>query len=357
MTTLLTHSELLSFAKAAVAAPSADNHHHFELVYAEDALLIFATAEFRSAPFHRRILDLISFGAVAENLVVRAAALGYRAVVTTFPAARDESPVARIDLQRSEARLSPLNASIDTRHTNRRLRFSGPKLINADLDAIAGLIEDLPDVQLTFVERGPARSALLRLIRIAEAERFNTPALHEELFSAVRFDVGWKASVDEGLPPAALGVEPGMRLAFERLAHWPTMNVLRKLGVHQVLGFRAGSLPCRTAPHIGVLYTRSSLPAGAMPAGRALQRIWLDAERRKLAFQPLAASALLALPEYLEVPESTGETLRKGWEALSPLTPVIVFRMGRAKPLARRAGRRGALEHVRSGAAAGRVSS
>jgi hypothetical protein len=176
-------------------------------------------------------------------------------------------------------------------------------------------------------------------VRRAETERFAVRSLHDDLFAAVRFDVGWKASAEEGLPPAALGVEPGVRWAFARLRDWPVMKALNLAGMHHFLGFRAASLPCRLAPHVGVLTTSLAPEPGSLVVGRALERVWLEAARRGLAFQPLAGAALLALPGYEAVRPATGQRLRQQWGSLTAETPLMVFRMGRATPPAVRSGR------------------
>jgi hypothetical protein len=118
------------------------------------------------------------------------------------------------------------------------------------------------------------------------------------------------------------------------------MNALRHVGLHYLLGFRAGYLPCRLAPHCGVLTTRLPLDQGAICAGRALERVWLTAQSAGLAFQPLVGSALLALPEYTDVPVHTGDRLRRGWRELTAETPMVVFRMGYAKRPSVRTSRR-----------------
>src|SRR4029453_6087419 len=146
-----------------------------------------------------------------------------------------------------------------------------------------------------------------------------------------RFDVGWNASAEEGLPPGALGVEPGVRWAFAQLRRWPLMNALRHVGFHHALGFIAAYLPCRLAPHSGVLTTSLHVERGAISVGMALERLWLEAENRGLALQPFCACALLALSDYRAVPQATGERLRQGWRALTNETPVMAFRLGYAK--------------------------
>lgn len=320
-------------------APSADNRHYFNVRTSPDCILLFGTDAYLAAPYHRRILSLISFGAVAENMTIRAARLGYRAELRWLPDAARPSLVAELRLTKGTVAESELDAAIPGRHTNRRILFSGPRLSEAELARFSQRLDGIEGVRLAFFDSGRQRAKLLRLIWIAEAERFNTRTLHQDLFASVRFDVGWHASAEEGLPPAALGVERGLRWAFAQLRHWPVMNALRHIGFHHALGFRAGYLPCRLAPHCGVLTTRLPIERGALSAGRALERVWLEAQSGGLAFQPLVGSALLALPQYTDVPEVTGERLRKGWKELTDETPMMVFRLGRANPPATRTSR------------------
>lgn len=320
-------------------APSADNRHCFKFQPSGTAIGLYGGEDYVHAPFHRRVLNRISLGAVVENMVIRAHRLGYDADPVWHPDPTDPALVAEVRLTPGAVRDSGLDAAIATRHTNRRVLFAGPRLSDEALATIISSISDIPGVRLTFCDAGPQRATLLRLVRLAETERFRVRELHSDLFSAVRFDVGWRSSAPEGLPPVALGVEPGMRWAFAQLRHWPLMRVLGLFGLHHVLGLRAAWLPCRLAPHLGVLTVDSPLEPGTISVGRALQRVWLTAEKEGLAFQPLAGAALLALAGYYAVRTVTQERLGAGWSTLTTSTPLMVFRLGVADPVNGRAGR------------------
>jgi hypothetical protein len=326
--------------EAGVLAPSADNRHCFEVSVVSQGLQLLGNAAFLDASFHRRHLGLLSIGAVVENMTTRAAALGYDATATFFPDASRPAVLVDLRLSKTEASSTGRDEVIVGRHTNRRLVFSGPRLSDAELQEFNEALRGVEGVTLAFFDKGSRRRALLRIIQIAEAERFNNRALHEDLFASLRFDAGWHSTVDEGLPPAALAIEPGARMAFAQLRHWPLMNSLRRVGVHRMLGFRAATLPCRLAPHLGLITTSLARERGAVAAGMVLERVWLEAERRGLALQPFAASSLLALPDYGHVPAALGERLRSEWMALTSDTPMMVFRLGRAPRPAIRTARR-----------------
>ena len=59
-------------------------------------------------------------------------------------------------------------------------------------------VSKVTDVNLLWLDDVGLRKKTLRLIRIAETERFRSRELHHELFSAVRFEAGWRTPTPEG---------------------------------------------------------------------------------------------------------------------------------------------------------------
>lgn len=324
---------------AAIQAPSADNRHLFELELAGDEIRMWARPEFLEAPFHRRMLCLLGFGAAAENMLVRAAALGLAGEPLWWPESSEPGLIVRLPLSPTGQSASPLDPAIEKRHTNRRVRFSGPKLGGEQQAALVRLTESL-GVRLHWLDAPERRKAALNLLRTAEGERFRNQALHADLFGSIRFEAGWRTPCAEGLAPGTLEVEPPMRPMFAALRHWNVMRAANVIGASVSLALRAADLPCRLAPHLCALSTALPIEQGALAAGRALERAWLQATSLGLAFQPFAAPALLALDGYREVSASVRERLQRGWAGLvAGDTPFIVFRMGHAPAPAMRSGR------------------
>lgn len=336
---LLTPDRLLSLAAAAVAAPSADNEHVFRLAAQGDRLLLWATPELAHAERARRILGLISIGAVAENLMLRARRLGMRLEPRWQLARGDGAPLADFHVQEAPPTDDPLERAIEQRHTNRRLRFRGPALAPPEQRAIEAEAASA-GASLAWLDEPSRRAPALRLIRLAEAERFRNPALHRELFGSIRFDVGWRDSAERGLPPASLELPAFERPAFALLRHWSVQRIANLAGTHRFIGFRAAYVPCRLAPHLCAITADGDSESAALAAGRALQRAWLRATTLGLAFQVFAASALYALPGMDDIPAALARELAEGWERMLPgRRPYVVFRMGHADPVTIRSGR------------------
>jgi len=329
-----------SIIEAGVLAPSADNRHLLRFQIGESGILVRGDAEFERAPFHRRVLALISLGAVVENMTLRAASLGFHAEVIGADHGFSGSQLAELRLSPAPARASALEAAIPMRHTNRRAVYRGPELsgeqqrqMTEDAGAVAG-------VRMLWLDAPELRREALRLVTIAETERFRSQPLHADLFSSVRFDVGWRSTALEGLPPGALEIEAPMRPLFKTLRHWSVMRVLAVLGVPGAIGLRGAYGPCWTAPHLCALATSLDLERGAVAVGRALERIWLRATSFGFAFQPFAGSTLLALEDYRDVREGVRRRLASGWARLCPdALPLMVFRIGHARVPSVRSGR------------------
>ena len=339
---MLSPAQSESIVEAGILAPSADNRHLLRFQIGELAIVIRGSSEFDKAPFHRRVLALVSLGAVVENMILRAATLGFEAEVMepddAFPSAR----LAELRFKPALPQSSALAAAIPLRHTNRRALYRGPPLSSEQMEQLAKEVGAIAGVRLLWLDAPELRRQALRLVTIAESERFRSEPLHGDLFSSIRFDVGWHSTVPEGLPPGALEVEPPMRPFFKALRHWRAMRALAGLGVHRLVGLRAAYLPCRTAPHVCALATSLDLDRGAVAVGRALERIWLRTTCYGLAFQPLAGATLLALEGYRDVDECVRRRLASGWSRLcADALPLMVFRIGHARPPAVRSGRPG----------------
>lgn len=326
---------------SAVLAPSADNQHRIRFRVDGDTIHIRYT-EFLPQGGYKRVLALLSLGAVIENLAIAASRFGLGAQTTFEPDSMQRGLAVQVCLNPGGA-VDPLWQTIPLRHTNRRLRFRGPQMNDLELRDLDAAVHAYPSTRLVWLDEPEWRKKALSLMRRAETERFHNRILHEELFSAIRFNVGWKASCPEGLPPGALAVEAPMRPLFALLRHWPVMRLANLLGAHHILGMRACYLPCRFTPNLGLLAVENTDNQSVVDAGRSFQRLWLALTKQGRVLQPMPASALYALDgvQAESIPPLLQLKLNQGWRARLPThTALVLFRIGLAKPVAIKAARR-----------------
>lgn len=328
--------------QSAIQAPSADNRHPLRFLLGEQSILVqHAQTEWDESGY-KRVLALLSLGALAENLAIAASRFSIAAAFNLLPDSHQPELALRISLQPDAAQTDPLWQFIPLRHTSRRVWFRGSPLNANELAQLETAVSTQPACQLHWLDAAPERKHALALMRRAETARFHNRLLHEELFSAIRFDIGWRRTCEEGLPPGALGIEPPLRGLFALLRHWPVMRLANRVGAHHLLGLRACDLPCRLAPNLGLLAVKNTDNPSVFAAGRAFQRLWLTATQQGRVLQPMPASALYALAgvEAEGIPTELHRSLAAGWQArLGAVTPLMLFRMGRANPSPITAGR------------------
>lgn len=337
---------------AGILAPSAENVHYLRFQVLDDGVRLIATdhASWAEHP-HRRMLALMAYGAVIENMALRSAALGFSLATTLRQNAGEPQVFADLQWTATVAPPDPLNAEIESRHTNRRF-YRRAAVPDQALHLMVAAASEVSGAKLLWLNDAARRRPALKAIRIAETERFRQRALHAELFGAVRFELGWNDSCDEWLPPAVLQVEPPMRIPFALLRHWGVMRIANGLGVHHALGLRAGYLPCALAPHIGLIVASGDAgDAANFQAGRAFQRTWLAAASLGLALQPMAAATALVRQAPGNGWVSAGvktelQRLLSAVCAAQPAVPYMLFRLGRSTAPSSVTGRRPVTDYI-----------
>lgn len=328
--------------RAGVAAPSADNSQPWLFRWQGDQLhLGIDPSRSGGVSDARYVLSDLAIGACLENMLIQGAAQGYEAEITLFPSGNDLWPV-RFDWRPAETADAALAEVIAERHTDRRFPWRGP--CTAEDRARLAAQAQRADADIQWFTSKPDRRRALRILHQAEALRFKSPRLHAELFSTLRFDVGWRDSAQEGLPPAALAVESPARPLFQALRNPRFMAAFNRLGAASVLGLRSARLPARLSPGLCLLTVNGKRRRDVINAGRALERVWLQATRDGLALQPFAAAGVMALGFLRIEPalEPALGRLRGAMQALCPSAHGMLFlRMGRrASPVGARSGRR-----------------
>lgn len=333
----LTDEQLEFVLQSAILAPSADNLHRVRFKRDGDALSILSSEQgLPRQDSYRLVLDLLSLGAVVENVATAAGRFGFGTAASLLPEPSSPRLLTQIRFEQrdSDPDSTPLWPAIALRHSNRSLRFRGPALSGDERMRLARAIECFPDCSLDWLDQPERRRSVLDLMHRAESERFRNRLLHQEMFSSIRFEAGWRSSTTEGLPPGALGIEPPLQPFFRMLRHWPILRAANALGAHRMLGFRAAALPSRIAPDLALLAVKSLDNRSLFDAGRVLQRTWLGLTQMGRVAQPLPAAALYALPSASHdgIPHHLQLHLANRWRhELPDAIPVMVLRIGRAR--------------------------
>lgn len=287
---------LNTILNAAIAAPSADNSQPWNYETSGDNLNLFIDKK-RSGSISdaRYVLSDLALGAVIENISIQASALGMDARINLLPDIKTEPLwVAQISFIQATVNDVHLAEAIPGRYTERRIKLKG-NIPDTFKEKVIQQAEEYPEIKFQWLDNKSKYKTALKALLKAESLRFKNEHLHKELFSSICFETGLGGICKEGLSPKFLAVEPPLWPVFSSLRHWPVMKALNNIGMANMLGFRSAVLPARLSAGVAVLSVKSKDRTAILQAGRALEKIWLQATSEGLSVQPFAAPGVLSL--------------------------------------------------------------
>jgi len=358
-------AELRFLAEAAHRAPSAGNAQPWWFAAEMNALCIHhdRSRDTRMAPYGR-FPSFLALGAAAENAVLAAATLGYRATVSLEEAG--DHAVARVALG-DRGKVAPeaaaaLEAAL-ARTTNRRrsaARRPLPEGARERLQAAAG------PASLRLFTEPEALTKLGAILGRVDRGRWVEETLHEEIIKELRRDRSDALATGDGLELASLELPPADAAGLAVLVHRRHLDAIR--AVDGGLGLATGSVDDLAASDaFAVLEGGLGDEEAAetwLAGGRIVARVWTAANALGLAVHPHAAPFLFRRQEDARtaptrVPPLEGtvdgwlEEARRDFREFIPrvpnVIPLLAFRLTAAPPATARAFRRPLAEVLRSG--------
>ena len=301
-------AEIARIVEHAVLAPSGGNvqpwHFHWD---GERLWVSLDAVRARSVLDGRGSAALLALGAAVENAVIAAAAEGYAATVEPFALGEASDVVAAISFACSDAAslqpLAALAALVRERATERRL---GPRqtVARADLDAIAAAArEHGADIQL---RTEPAALAEVgRIVGVADRIRVLCAETNAEVAGELRWTAQEAVRTRDGIMVSSVVRSASARAAIRLVMRPDVAAFLRETGAGSRLEVQART-SFAAASAAGLLTLATATRPARLAGGRAMQRAWLAATARGLAFQP--TSVLLGQLELLDDPRSPDYT-------------------------------------------------
>ncbi len=283
---------VMEVVRAATLAPSPGNNQPWKWYYDGGLLYLFHDiARSESLGDFDNMASYMTFGAAIENLKLKCGEVGLRVEERLFPLPDEPLLVAAFTLSPSKSINDELVDYIGRRVTNRK-PGDGRQIGKGELVALRQSIAQYPDVALRLLS---GRDDLIRLATIAgkaDKLRLFIPQGHHELFEKeLRRDVGDADGMKDGLDIRTLELSPkdevGFRVArdpraMKLIARWNLGKALENLSGNSVLA----------SSSMGLITVPAFNPVNCIEAGRAIERLWLTAEKHAISLHPMLASVL-----------------------------------------------------------------
>ncbi|MEZ4195601.1 MAG: ThiF family adenylyltransferase [Candidatus Paceibacterota bacterium] len=329
---------------AGIQAPSGDNNQPWTIKIDGDKVHLGIEIGEKISYFdYKHIPSLLSVGTMLENISIASTFYGLETIVESI--SEDLSgPVATISFKLSDEPQNKLFNSIWERNTNRRCYTKQriPQDLTAKLRQIA---LSFPGVQWHEIRDKKALRKLAKATLLVDILRSEREDLHLHFQDMLRFEEKHVYKTKDGFPLRNLNAGPEGEL-FLKLSHkWKVMRVLNYFGFSYLVAYFAYK-EILASQSVVLLTIPSISHKDCLTAGRALERVWLEATNHDLSFQPMAALPIFLLRSKLKDDTDLSPRHKKllaEAEAIEQQVfhhfnrdkenQLIMFRLGYAKPI------------------------
>ncbi len=326
---------------AAIKAPSGDNVQPWKFEVSED----YSRVDLYNLPErddsyynYEQVAAYIAHGAVIENIAIAARHLGFKAEINLFPDQEAPNHVAIVKFESALPDYDPLYEAIFSRSTN-RFHYQSWRLPDEDRQKLIDSVKQVENVTGYFVHNPKIIKKLARVLMVNDRIVFELKDIHGFLFDKIRWSQQQIDETKDGMPVDTLGLNGFEKLFFPLMRYWWFVKTANIFGLSRVIGGKCW-YNCLNAAIIGQLTIKQADRYGFIQAGRAMQRVWLEATRQGLAFQPIVglpllmyrakANALQAFSDkHRQAVETAESSLREIFQIDQSEQLIVGFRIGK----------------------------
>ncbi|RYD54715.1 MAG: Rv1355c family protein [Sphingobacteriales bacterium] len=283
-TTTLSDEAISELVTAGAQAYSKGNQQPWRWKYADGRLYLFY-----NKTRNKHNADLIALGAATENIVLKAHEKGLEITVSHFPMRTDSHLAAVYSFHnKNEGAAEPhiadeLVTTIPYRATDVSITDKKP-IDAAKLDKLQQIAQTIPGASLKLISDEKSMAEVSELIAKAERLRLlDENGGHADFVNEIDWEEQNKG-IGTGL--SELRLRPSEQVAYHMVKNLGVIKYLNKWNAGYALEWFARKYTM-SASVIGLLTMPEQDDQSLFNGGRALERIWLAANKEGLGFQPL----------------------------------------------------------------------
>jgi hypothetical protein len=151
-----------------------------------------------------------------------------------------------------------------------------------------------PHIGLVWLSDQSSLKKIGAIVSRADRLLFENPLIHGHFFSTLRWNQAEIERTRDGLPIASLELGRVGSLAFRTLKNWTIVKSLNRFGLSKTVANHSTVLMKRCSA-AGLITAPDISPSSFLEVGHSFQRVWLNATKENLAFQPMTALIFLQL--------------------------------------------------------------
>jgi len=339
----LSDTELEQILEAAIKAPTGGNCQPWKFAYRNSNLYLLHDIHFSySLLDFDHLGSYFSFGAVIENIRIKADELGYEIVYRLFPNNEDKRLVATIGFNKSAKKLftQELYQGINTRHTNRNQ--GKPQQLSTDLyEKFKESISTYKNSSLKIITDRALMTDLADVLSTAEMMLLMHPQGHEEIFKKeLRWSEKEVSETMDGMDVETLGISKAEIIALKVASSYNAVSLLKNFGGGSAFK-KMTKKAISSSMALGIISTDFYSDINFISCGMALERLWIEINNAKVSIQPVTQLVYLLArlnhgngegfdDNYKNTFKSLNDKFYKLLPELKNREPVFIFRIAQA---------------------------
>lgn len=229
-------------------------------------------------------------GALLENILIAASALGYNAQFDLFPDKSNSNLTARITLERGSLKDELLYKYIFKRTTNRKPYANTPLTSEQRADLLRS-VREVGGGEVKLIEDLNKLKILGEALSANEVVMLENKFLHKLFFEEIVWTGEEEKKRKSGLYLKTMELKPPQQFALRFFKYWPVVNFLNKLGLAKSIAKENAGV-YSSAAAIGILIVDDD-DVAFLQAGRIVERLWLKVTKMNLSFHLLTGIPFL----------------------------------------------------------------
>lgn len=281
------NEEIRKIIECGTLAPSGENCQPWKFLVSGNEIKVFNLPEKDLSLYNfNQFGSYISHGAVIENIVIAAKETGYSSNTSVFPSPQNPNHVSTIILNKQEKiEKDPLFSYIEKRVSNRNPYKD--KLINQDQEnKLISEGEKIEGIEVKLISDKNKKNRLGKYLSISDRLLFENRKLHDFLFSHIIWNEKESQEKKSGFYIKELALPVPIEKIFKILRSWEKVKIFNKFGFSKIAAKGNVKLYSKVST-LGVVLSQGNTPRDYVLAGRAMQRVWLEATALDLSIQPV----------------------------------------------------------------------
>lgn len=335
------NDDIKKILECGALAPSGGNSQPWEFRLHDNVVEVIAIPkkDHRILNFRNRG-TWVAHGALIENMLIAASALGYRTDLKIFPDKKGQPNLtAKMSFVKTGTHADPLYEAISHRVTNRKPYKSKP-LTEVQHRTLVAAGNSMKGVSTHLIDAPDELATVGAAVSVNEIVMFENKELHGLFMKEMVWTAEEEREKGGGLFMKTMELKPPQQVALKNVfRHWPLMSTLNKVGIAKKIASGNAKVYASTAA-MGAIIVEDTDEA-FLDAGRVMERIWLEATRLGLGFQ-LTTGILFMHQRVLSgdfpgLSEKHRGAIEQAYGTIATLfktrgTIALVFRVGEAPP-------------------------